>query len=147
MTFTKEIISTLEDCGWYRERSILTTEMRDALISDGFYWSENADRFLTEFGNLTIYPVRVMESKFASGHFSTNPLLALGESSRISEREVDIGLRLTPIGEWMGEALILIDGSGKFYFETPYAFLHIADDKIRLFETLVLSIHHVSLVN
>lgn len=129
--------SVLQGVGWKPERRVSTIEWQHRLLSDGYKWLDVAQKFLSSFGGLIIHPPKYEDALFGSGMLAIDPLLALGESERIMNREVFIGIDLCPLGEWNGESILLIDHGGRVYAETTYQVLLLGESPIDAIDLII----------
>ena len=116
--------AALTESGWFEGRSVDVKPFLAALAEEGFSIVDEARPWLVTFGGLTVTPPRRHGAAFASGPILFEPLLAAtGEARRISEREQEIGKKLTPVGEWLDEFILLVAADGSVCAETTFQFL------------------------
>jgi hypothetical protein len=127
----------LEKAGWVEGRNTPTNAWRDALVEDGYKWSNTAEAFLNDFGGLVVSPVKDKEAVFGSGILVVDPLLCLGEQERIKQRGYALKEELCPVGEWLGESIILISPRGLVYAETTFQVLLLGRTFIDALEVIV----------
>ncbi|HTO00072.1 MAG TPA: SUKH-3 domain-containing protein [Microthrixaceae bacterium] len=121
--------ATLEDAGWSVAYRCDTEEWDRALRLEGFSVSASAMKVLAELGGLTVNPPRRDDAAFGSGPIVMDPLLAAsGEEDRIKQRETELGLAVCPVGEWMGEYILLVAENGSVWAETTFQVLRIGEN-------------------
>ncbi len=110
-----EVERILRGAGWEPGRHVDTSTWRHLLEGDGFVMHEAAERFLGEFGGLSVEYGGAGISR-AREPFEFDPLLGLGEDDRFSEWGEVIGKSLFPIGELdRGRFFLGIDEAGAIY--------------------------------
>ncbi|MEU5902426.1 SUKH-3 domain-containing protein [Streptomyces venezuelae] len=111
----QETQEALRNAGWEVGRRVDTSEWRTRLAKGGFTIHETAERFLSEFGGLSV-PHGGNGISRAKEAFEFDPLLALGEDDRFSEWGELIGKVIAPIGELaQGRYFLGIDEDGAIY--------------------------------
>lgn len=123
------IRAALEDAGWtpahHHDLQVWVASLR----ADGFTILAPALDVLRDLGGLTITPTRRDEAAFGSGVVVIDPLWAAsGEAERIRERERELGSGLCPVGEWMGEYILLVAEDGSVIAETTSQVLRVGRD-------------------
>lgn len=121
--------ASLEEAGWSTDYVYDAAEWDRALRLEGFSVVAPALKALKELGGLTISPPRREGAAFGSGPIVIDPLWAAsGEVDRIRQREAQIGLALCPVGEWMGEYILLVAEDGSVIAETTFQVLRVGSD-------------------
>lgn len=104
----------LDIAGWTPERSIDTSKYQKFFETEGFTITYRTIEILQSFGGLRINPLSGPQAVFGSGPINFEPILAgEGEQSYVEYRERQIGLKLTPLGEWDNLAMLLIADDGQ----------------------------------
>ncbi|MFE3192939.1 SUKH-3 domain-containing protein [Nocardia sp. NPDC059240] len=96
--FTYETERVLRVSGWWPGRQIDTTAWRERMEQGGFRWNDAADRFLGEFGGLTV-DISGSGITAARVPFELDPVLLEGEDDRFTEWGEEIGESIAPLGE------------------------------------------------
>ncbi|WP_369408717.1 SUKH-3 domain-containing protein [Herbidospora mongoliensis] len=105
----------LRRAGWQPGRHVDTSTWRHLLESDGFVMHDAAERFLREFGGLSVGHGGAGISR-AREPFEFDPLLGMGEDDRFSEWGEAVGKSIFPIGELdRGRFFLGIDEVGMIY--------------------------------
>ncbi|WP_344641634.1 SUKH-3 domain-containing protein [Kitasatospora cystarginea] len=113
--FSAETERVLRSAGWEPDRTVDTSLWRQRLEESGFRMHDAAERFLSEFGGLTVEISGPGVSR-ARVPFELDPMLADGEEDRFSEWSESIGESLFPLGELdRGRFFLGISESGKVY--------------------------------
>ncbi|MGV9409181.1 SUKH-3 domain-containing protein [Nocardia sp. NPDC003693] len=113
--FTEETERVLRMSGWEPGRKVDTARWRQGLEDGGFQWSDAADRFLAEFGGLTV-DIDGPGITVAREPFELDPMLADGEDDRFGEWADVVGEPITPLGELdSGRYFLGISESGVLY--------------------------------
>ena len=121
--------ATLVESGWTPEYRFNAADWADRLRAEGFSVHPAGIRVLELLGGLTVVPPKSVKAVFGTGELKIDPLWAAeGESERITDRERTIGDRLCPVGEWLGEYIVLVGAEGKIYAETTFQVLELGDD-------------------
>jgi SUKH-3 immunity protein len=121
--------AALEEAGWTDEYRYDTTTLRIALQAEGFSVVAPAVEALTALGGLRVRPPRRADAAFGSGEIVFDPLFAAsGEAARIRQRELQLSTALSPIGEWMGEYVLLVAADGAVFAETTFEMLRVGSD-------------------
>lgn len=121
--------AALEEAGWTSGYHHDTRQWLRSLRAEGFTVVAPALEVLRELGGLTITPPRRDDAAFGTGIAIIDPLWAAsGEVDRIREREHELGLGLCPVGEWMGEYILLVADDGSVMAETTFQVLRVGRD-------------------
>ncbi|GGU67709.1 SUKH-3 domain-containing protein [Lentzea flava] len=113
--FTRETEKTLRGAGWYPGRTVDTAVWRVPLEESGFVFPEAAERFLAEFGGLSVDHGGPGLTR-AKEPFEFDPLLALGEDDRFGEWGASVGRVIAPLGELdRGRFFLGIDENSVIY--------------------------------
>lgn len=113
--FSQESERTLRQAGWYPGRTVDTAVWRVPLEESGFVFPEAAERFLAEFGGLSVddHGPGITSARES---FEFDPLLAFGEDDRFGDWSASLGRVLAPLGELDGGRFFLgIDEQGVIY--------------------------------
>ncbi|MET9296928.1 SUKH-3 domain-containing protein [Streptomyces sp. NPDC003077] len=110
-----EVLEVLKASGWTAGRRVDTTGWRSMFEAVGIVMHDAAERFLQEFGGLTV-SIGGPGVNRAREPFELDPELAWGEDDRFSEWSVFLGRRLFPLGELdHGRFFLGIDESSETY--------------------------------
>jgi hypothetical protein len=121
--------AALEESGWTPVYRFDATAWASQLRAEGFSVHPAGISVLELLGGLTIVPPRSVDAVFGTGELKVDPLwAAAGESARIADRERLVGDELCPVGEWLGEYIVLVGSAGEIYAETTFQFLKLGDD-------------------
>jgi hypothetical protein len=121
--------ATLVESGWTPGYRFDPTGWADRLRAEDFSVHPAGICVLELLGGLTVVPPRSVKAVFGTGELKIDPLWAAeGESERIADRERIIGDRLCPVGEWLGEYIVLVGEEGRVYAETTFQVLELGDD-------------------
>ncbi|MGB6059973.1 MAG: SUKH-3 domain-containing protein [Microthrixaceae bacterium] len=132
--------ATLERAGWNIAYRCDTSEWDRALRSEGFSVNTPAMKVLSELGGLTVNPPRRGAAVYGSGPIVMDPLLAAsGEADRIKQRESELGLALCPVGEWMGEYILLVAEDGSVWAETTFQVLRIGENLATALRVMIVA--------
>jgi hypothetical protein len=113
--FSPESEKTLRQAGWYPGRTVDTAVWLAPLEESGFVFHEAAERFLAEFGGLSVEQSGPGRSR-AKEPFEFDPLLTSGEDDRFGEWGETIGRVIAPLGELdHGRFFLGIDERGEIY--------------------------------
>ncbi|MEV6241607.1 SUKH-3 domain-containing protein [Lentzea sp. NPDC051838] len=113
--FSPESERTLRQAGWYPGRTIDTAKWRVPLEESGFVFPEAAERFLGEFGGLSVED-QGSGITTAREAFEFDPLLAFGEDDRFGALGALIGRVIAPLGELANDGFFLgVDEEGVIY--------------------------------
>ncbi|MEU4481733.1 SUKH-3 domain-containing protein [Micromonospora sp. NPDC023966] len=105
----------LTEAGWQPGRRVDTSAWRTQLEAGGFDMHQAAERFLAEFGGLTVAH-RGPGISQARAPFELDPLLCLGEDDRFADWSSVIHRSLFPLGELdEGRFFLGIDETGEVY--------------------------------
>ncbi|MFI6283421.1 SUKH-3 domain-containing protein [Streptomyces sp. NPDC051018] len=96
--WSPEVLKVLEASGWTADRQVDTTDWRSMFEAVGIVMHDAAERFLQEFGGLTV-SIGGPGINRAREPFELDPELAWGEDDRFSEWSESLGRRLFPLGE------------------------------------------------
>ncbi len=96
--FSTETERVLRSAGWRQGRLVSTARWRERFESHGLLMHEAADRFLSEFGGLSV-EISGPGVTSAREPFEFDPALAYGEEELFSEWTEKIDNSLFPIGE------------------------------------------------
>ncbi|NNN34504.1 SUKH-3 domain-containing protein [Streptomyces sp. S3(2020)] len=113
--FSEETEKVLRAAGWREGRRVPTGEWRERFARNGVIMHEAAERFLSEFGGIS---VEISGPGIASARepFELDPSLAYGEEEAFSEWGQEIGVSLFPIGELdHGRFFLAIDQNSVVY--------------------------------
>jgi hypothetical protein len=114
-SLSTEVRRVLLAAGWQPGRRVDTAGWRTQLEAAGFAMHDAAERFLAEFGGLTI-DLSGPGLSMARQPFELDPLLCLGEDDRFAEWGEVIGRSLFPLGELdKGRFFLGIDETGEVY--------------------------------
>jgi hypothetical protein len=117
--FSAETESVLLASGWFPGRQTDIRAWRDRLAN--FTWHAAAERFLTEFGGISV-DVSGPGVTCAREPFVIDPALAVGEEDRFEELSKRFGRRFFPIGEFgVGDFFLGIDEYGVLYLLAAWA--------------------------
>lgn len=95
---------------------------------------------LEELGGLTVNPPRRDAAAFGSGPIVMDPLLAAsGEVDRIRQREAELGIALCPVGEWMGEYVLLVAEDGSVWAETTFQVLRVGENLAEALRVMIVA--------
>lgn len=96
--FSEQVERELRAAGWFPERNVDIELWRGRLEADGLVRMHSAaERFLTEFGGLTVDAGGRGVSS-AREPFELDPLRAISELDRFAEWGEELGMSLFPIG-------------------------------------------------
>ncbi|WP_063760012.1 SUKH-3 domain-containing protein [Streptomyces sclerotialus] len=105
----------LEASGWMAGRRVDTADWRSLFEGVGIVMHDAAERFLQEFGGLTV-SIGGPGINCAREPFVLDPELARGEDDRFSEWSDALGRRLFPLGELdHGRCFLGIDEGSEIY--------------------------------
>ncbi|MGW5611636.1 SUKH-3 domain-containing protein [Streptomyces sp. NPDC003753] len=96
--WSPEVLEVLEASGWTAGRRVDTAHWRSMFEADGIVMHDAAEKFLQEFGGLSV-SIGGPEINCAREPFELEPQLACGEDDRFSEWSDSLGRRLFPLGE------------------------------------------------
>ena len=118
--FSPETERVLRLSGWFPGRQ---TEIQDwKLQLSRFSWHSAAERFLTEFGGITV-ELSGPGVSCARQSFEIDPELAVGEEGRFQELSERFDRRFFPLGEvGVGDFFLAIDENGLLYLLAAWAF-------------------------
>ncbi|MBF6045538.1 hypothetical protein GO001_09935 [Streptomyces sp. NRRL B-1677] len=102
---SEEVEVVLREAGWFPGRQVSVEAWKTQFASRGVHMHHAAERFLTEFGGLTV-EVHGPGVTCAREPFELNPSLCLGEEDRFAEWSAVVGSSIYPIGEM---------GDGRFF--------------------------------
>lgn len=123
------VMAALRQAGWTEGYRHDPDEWVAELQSDGYSTFPLAVDVLRHLGGLTVNPPRHPGAVFASGPIVLDPVFAAsGEADRIVRREEQLGVELCPVGEWMGEYILLVAGDGRVIAETTFQVLCVGHD-------------------
>ncbi|MGW4871862.1 SUKH-3 domain-containing protein [Streptomyces chartreusis] len=119
--WSPEVLEVLEASGWTAGRQVDTTGWRSMFEAVGIVMHDAAERFLQEFGGLTVN-IGGPGINRAREPFELDPELAWGEDDRFSEWSDSLGRRLFPLGELdHGRLFLGIDEGGEIYLVETWA--------------------------
>jgi SUKH-3 immunity protein of toxin-antitoxin system len=112
--FSSELERVLRDAGWYPGRKVSVAEWVADLTSYGFIVVPEAKTILEEFGGLKVCPIKTVTDAYAS-----EPVIIDSCSDADSEELMEWGQKLqttlTPIGEYGGQAAVLVAEDRSIY--------------------------------
>lgn len=118
--FSAETEKVLRSAGWRQGRVVSTAEWRDRFETRGLAMHEAADRFLSEFGGISV-EISGPGVTSAREPFEFDPALAYGEEELFSEWAEEIGSVLFPIGELNhGQFFLAIDENSVVYLVSDW---------------------------
>lgn len=140
MTITNpDVLVALRSAGWEPGREVNGPDWSSWFEEEGYSSQDEAVAILAEFGGLAIDPSASEESAFAPARLVFNPMLAsTGESPRITLREAQMGVTLTPLGEWASEYIVLYGGDGAIYVESTFGVKMVGQGLEQALETMLL---------
>ncbi|MBD0838874.1 MULTISPECIES: SUKH-3 domain-containing protein [unclassified Streptomyces] len=113
--FSAETEEVLRSVGWREGRKVSTAEWRDQFERRGITMHHAAERFLAEFGGISV-DISGPGISSAREPFELEPSLAYGEEDRFSEWGEEVGASLFPIGELdQGRFFLAIDEKSVIY--------------------------------
>ena len=134
------ILATLENAGWDDQYRSDAAEWEQLLRSEGFSVTRHGLLALSALGGLTIDPPRRNGAVYGSGQLVMDPIFAAsGEAARIKQREAEFGLALCPVGEWMGEYVLLVAEDGSVWAETTFQVLRVAPDLAQALRVMIVA--------
>ncbi|WP_416979057.1 SUKH-3 domain-containing protein [Streptomyces sp. T028] len=118
--FTTEVERVLRLSGWFPGRRTDLRAWQEQL--SGFTWHPAAERFLTEFGGVSV-DVSGPGVDVAREPFDIDPGLAVGEEEAFQELSERFGRSFFPLGEiGQGEFFLALDEDGVLYLLAAWAF-------------------------
>ncbi|MCZ4602712.1 SUKH-3 domain-containing protein [Streptomyces sp. Lzd4kr] len=113
--WSPEVLDVLEASGWTAGRQVDTTGWRSMFEAVGIVMHDAAERFLQEFGGLTV-SIGGPGTNRAREPFELDPGLARGDDDRFSEWSDSLGRRPFPLGELdHGRFFLGIDEGSEIY--------------------------------
>lgn len=113
--FSQETEKVLRSSGWKDGRLVDVSRWRSHFEANGIAMHDAAERFLSEFGGITVKAKGPGITR-AREPFELNPLLAEGEEERFLEWGEEIGASLFPLGELDdGRYFLGIDEESRIY--------------------------------
>lgn len=135
-----EVVTTILSAnGWTAARAIDINAWIIELEDEGYFVFPQAREVLANLGGLEISPPSSPAGKFCSGEIIFNPRwAATGEQARIKRREIQLSRRFVPIGEWLGEYILLLSDQGEVFAETTFQMLLIGENFSTAMRNLLL---------
>ena len=132
--------AALEEAGWVRGYTCDPVRWCEAMRADGFRVVLPAVEAIRQLGGLVVSPPQRYGAAYGSGRIVFDPVWAAsGEAERINRRGDALGLGLTPVGEWMGEYVLLVAEDGSVLAETTYQFLRVGDDLCQALRRMIVA--------
>jgi hypothetical protein len=132
--------ATLAEAGWAPGRRFDARLWITELQADGYSIVPPATQVLEALGGLDVLPPQRETAVYRSGPIKFDPIwAATGEAKRIRSRESQVGVALTPVGEWSGEYILLVAEDGQVFAETTFQVLRLGYDVASALVRLILA--------
>src|SRR5947209_1250932 len=114
--FSDTVLTILESSGWLPNRKVPTSQWIGQLEDEGFTMLPDAVKLLEEFGGLEIVPRKAKSDAYAAEIIRFDRVLAAsGEFDRIDYWQSRLNIRLSPIAELGGGAILLLSEDGRVF--------------------------------
>lgn len=134
------VLAALEEAGWVPGRRFDAERWISQLREDGYSIVRPATQVLEALGGLDVLPPERDTAAFRSGLIKFDPVwAATGEADRIRNREAQLGIELTPVGEWNGEYILLVAEDGQVFAETTFQLVKLGHDVDSALVRLILA--------
>jgi hypothetical protein len=132
--------AALEEAGWAPGRHFDAQRWIAQLREDGYSIVPPATQVLEALGGLDVLPPERNTSTYRSGPIKFDPVwAATGEADRIHNREGQLGVALTPVGEWSDEYILLVAEDGQVFAETTFQLVRLGRDVDSALVRLILA--------
>jgi hypothetical protein len=117
--------------GWHPERKVPTEQWEAYLRDEGLHWLKSAEHFLSQFGGLTIKPIRTSESKIAADPFLIDPMDDYARLDYVGLYEEILGQDLCLLGTCTTEELVVMDEQGRIFDGHEAGFLVLLGETVQ----------------